>query len=85
MEGCFSWAGTLYHYLSWLDALMALGVDNLFPENQRIDKSKQTKPVQASKHKPGQHVQELTHLSLCQDTALDRWFFLLSGFYLVGN
>lgn len=77
MEGCFSWAGTLYHYLSWLDALMALGVDNLFPENQRIDKSKQTKP--------GQHVQELTHLSLCQDTALDRWFFLLSGFYSVGN
>ena len=56
---------------------MALGIDKLFAENQRVDKSKQAKP--------GGHVQEeLTELPLmCQDAALSRWVLLFSIWVLL--
>lgn len=57
---------------------MALGIDNLFPENQGVDKSKPAEP--------GGHVREAsTELPLiCQDpAALGRWVLLLSVWVLL--
>lgn len=69
MESCFSWAGTLYHYLSYLDTFMALGI--VFFQRIR-ELTKASKPSQDNVCRSWH-----PHHSVSQDRVSGRWLFFL--------